>query len=58
MVEEGTGEVKGDVEGFTLSVSKAEGEKCERCWKFTRNIGSNPAHPTLCASCAKTMELL
>jgi isoleucyl-tRNA synthetase len=57
-VEEGTGEVKGDVEGFTLSVSKAEGEKCERCWKFTRNIGSNPAHPTLCASCAKTMELL
>jgi isoleucyl-tRNA synthetase len=57
-VEEGTGEVKGDVEGLTLSVSKAEGEKCERCWKFTRNIGSNPAHPTLCAECAKTMELL
>ena len=57
-VKDGEGDVKGDVEGLSLSVSKAEGEKCERCWKFTRNIGSNPAHPTLCADCAKTMELL
>ena len=57
-VADGEGEVKGDVEGLSLSVSKAEGEKCERCWKFTRNIGSNAAHPTLCADCAKTMELL
>ena len=57
-IADGEGEVKGDVEGLSLSVSKAEGEKCERCWKFTRNIGSNPKHPTLCAECAKTMELL
>ena len=57
-VADGEGEVKGDVAGLSLSVSKAEGEKCERCWKFTRNIGSNPAHPTLCEACAKTMELL
>ncbi len=57
-IADGEGEIKGDVEGLSISVSKAEGEKCERCWKFTRNIGSDPAHPTLCADCAKTMELL
>jgi len=57
-IADGEGEVKGDVAGLTLSVAKADGEKCERCWKFTRNIGSNSAHPTLCAECAKTMELL
>ena len=57
-IAEGEGEIKGDVEGLSITVSKAEGEKCERCWKFTRNIGSNPAHPTLCPECAKTMELL
>ena len=57
-IADGKGEVVGDVEGLSLSVAKADGEKCERCWKFTRNIGSNFAHPTLCAECAKTMELL
>ena len=26
--------------------------KCERCWHWETDIGSNPAHPTLCARCA------
>jgi isoleucyl-tRNA synthetase len=29
----------------------AEGEKCQRCWKYLP-LGTDPEHPTLCESCA------
>ena len=34
------------------TVSKADGQKCERCWHWETDVASNPAHPTLCARCA------
>ncbi len=55
-VENGEGEVKGDVSGLSISVSKAEGEKCERCWKYSDTVGSDSDHPTLCACCAEVMK--
>ncbi len=57
-VENGNEGMKGDVDGLYVSVSKAEGEKCERCWKFSDTVGSNPEHPTLCAHCAEVMKEL
>ncbi len=39
-----------------VKVSKAEGEKCPRCWAWRRDTGSNPAHPGVCGRCAKAME--
>ncbi|MBV8371919.1 MAG: hypothetical protein JOY69_01545, partial [Candidatus Eremiobacteraeota bacterium] len=38
-----------DVVSFELA--PADGEKCQRCWKF-RRLGTNPAHPAICAECA------
>ena len=45
-------------EGDALSivVDKAEGEKCERCWHYLPDVGSNPAHPCLCARCIDNVE--
>ncbi|MDD6659042.1 MAG: isoleucine--tRNA ligase [Eubacteriales bacterium] len=57
-VSNGEGEVKGDVEGLSVTVSKADGEKCERCWKFSNTVGSDAEHPTLCAHCASVMKEL
>lgn len=54
--ETGVGEYKTEIEGCTLSVSRAEGEKCERCWTRTKTVGSHSAHPTLCARCAEIIE--
>jgi isoleucyl-tRNA synthetase len=39
-------------EGLTISVDRARGDKCERCWKYKTDVGSNPDFPTVCASCA------
>ena len=46
---------EGAVEGEIVKtlVAPAAGEKCERCWIYTDDIGSDAAHPTLCARCAR-----
>ena len=36
--------------GITVWVTKAEGEKCERCWKF-RKLGEHAGHETICSDC-------
>ena len=41
----------------TVSVSKAAGEKCERCWHWETDVGSHPEHPTICARCVKAVEV-
>ncbi len=39
-----------------VSVAKAGGEKCERCWSYTSDVGADPAHETLCARCAAVIK--
>ena len=39
-------------EGIFVKVEKAEGEKCERCWKYGHGTGSHGEHSTLCSRCA------
>ncbi len=40
----------------TVLVSKAAGEKCERCWHWETDTGATPAHPTICGRCVKAVE--
>jgi isoleucyl-tRNA synthetase len=41
---------------LSVTVERASGHKCERCWKYTEDTGANPRFPTLCASCASSIE--
>ena len=43
------------VEGLMISVAKAEGEKCNRCWVYSVTVGENSEHPTICRKCAETV---
>ena len=43
----------GDADAFT--VSKADGQKCERCWHWETDIGQNAEHPTICGRCVKAV---
>lgn len=43
----------GDTE---FEVVKAEGEKCERCWRYSKTVGGDSEHPTLCARCAASLK--
>ncbi|KMK77134.1 isoleucine--tRNA ligase [Alkalihalobacillus pseudalcaliphilus] len=43
-------------EGIAVFVEAADGETCERCWTVTTTVGSHAEHPTLCTSCAETVQ--
>ena len=40
----------------TVLVSKAAGQKCERCWHWETDVGSHPEHPTICARCVSAVQ--
>lgn len=56
LTKDGTGEFTGELEGLSLTVSPAEGEKCERCWQVSETVGANHNHSTLCDRCADVVE--
>ena len=39
------------VKGLKIALSKAEGEKCPRCWHYTNDIGQNAEHADVCGRC-------
>lgn len=41
---------------LSISVERAGGAKCERCWKYTYDIGAHPRFPTICRACAEAVE--
>jgi isoleucyl-tRNA synthetase len=42
-------------EDVTVTVAKADGEKCERCWHWETDVGQTMKHPTLCARCVRAI---
>ena len=45
--------VTGDALAVTVTPSSAT--KCERCWHWRDDVGSDPAHPTLCGRCTSNL---
>jgi len=41
---------------LSVEVSPAAGEKCERCWHFETDVGSDPSHPTICAVAVAALQ--
>ena len=52
VLADGTGEYTGEVEGLSVTVGHADGEKCARCWTYSETVGKQEGHPDLCARCA------
>ena len=42
-------------EEVAVSVARAAGRKCERCWHWETDVGSHPQHPTLCGRCVEAI---
>ena len=53
---EGNGDFSGELEGLSVTVAHADGEKCCRCWSYTDTVGSDAEHPELCARCAAILK--
>jgi isoleucyl-tRNA synthetase len=40
---------------LSIRVSKAEGEKCSRCWNYATSVGANDEHPEICHRCLEAL---
>lgn len=38
-----------------VTIRKADGQKCARCWHYETDVGSNPDHPTICGRCVEAV---
>ena len=45
-----------ELANLKLVVRASVHEKCERCWHHREDVGSVPAHPTLCARCVENVD--
>lgn len=50
--EEGEGAYKGDVDGLSVTVAHADGNKCCRCWTYSDTVKEDG----LCARCAQILK--
>ncbi|MFL6451047.1 MAG: isoleucine--tRNA ligase [Bryobacteraceae bacterium] len=45
----------GEAQELAVKVERARGDRCERCWRYTTDVGSNSDFPTVCARCASVL---
>jgi isoleucyl-tRNA synthetase len=42
--------------GVHVSINKARGNKCERCWNYSTRVGEDPAYPSVCERCSAVLR--
>ncbi len=47
--------IEAEGRGLTVEVTLSEGTKCERCWHYVQDVGSDAAHPTICGRCTSNL---
>ncbi len=40
---------------LSIAVSPSTATKCERCWHYRDDVGTDPAHPTICGRCTSNL---
>jgi isoleucyl-tRNA synthetase len=52
----GTGDYRSDaIPGLEVTIQKADGAKCERCWNYSTHVGENTRYPTVCERCTEAL---
>ncbi len=44
--------------GVSVQITKASGQKCERCWNYSTHVGEDSAYPTVCERCSAVLKEL
>jgi isoleucyl-tRNA synthetase len=45
-----------EVEGVAVLVAESAHKKCQRCWRYTDDVGVKKDHPDACARCADAVD--
>ena len=41
---------------MTVTVNRATGEKCDRCWNYSTRVGESSRYPTVCERCVEALQ--
>ena len=41
---------------LSATVERADGTKCERCWKYSTHVGEDVEYPTVCDACSAALK--
>src|ERR1700739_2500019 len=56
LLSAGKGDFRSEVvPGLEISVQRAEGKKCDRCWNYSVHVGENSRYPTICERCSEAI---
>ena len=47
---------RSEEEKLGVKIEIAEGEKCERCWMFSKTVGEDKENPTICHKCSEALK--
>ena len=45
-----------DKDEVSVSISRAEGEKCQRCWNYSTHVGTSTDFPDFCQRCEDVVQ--
>jgi isoleucyl-tRNA synthetase len=51
-----SGNGSGGGSAIRVEIRKAPGQKCERCWNYSSEVGKDPIHPTVCERCSAVLK--
>jgi isoleucyl-tRNA synthetase len=51
-----TAEYKGESDFVSVGIVKADGEKCDRCWNYSTQVGEFADDPTICERCNAALK--
>jgi isoleucyl-tRNA synthetase len=43
---------------LAINVFVADGHKCDRCWRYTDDVGQEQKYPTVCLRCAQALDAI
>jgi isoleucyl-tRNA synthetase len=42
--------------GVSITITNADGTKCERCWNYSTHVGESKTYPTVCERCVAALQ--
>jgi isoleucyl-tRNA synthetase len=42
--------------GLSVKIEKALGQKCDRCWNYSEQVGKDQRYPTVCERCSAALK--
>ena len=47
---------RSEADDIGIGVVDADGEKCDRCWNYSTQVGQSAEHPTICDRCVEALS--